>query len=82
MDSITRFFQSRVFRDTLPLINSKFCLSFIDCDLSKSIEYCAEKVWPETLSQGVMLFDDYGFQNDKGVKPTVDAFVNKYTDER
>lgn len=69
------------FRDTLPLINSKFCLSFIDCDLSKSIEYCAERVWPETVSQGLMLFDDYDFQNYKGVKPTVDAFVNKHKDE-
>jgi hypothetical protein len=69
------------FRDTLPHINSKFCLSFIDCDLSKSIEYCAEKVWPETVSRGVMLFDDYDSQNYKGVKPTVDAFVNKYKDE-
>jgi hypothetical protein len=69
------------FRDTLPLINSKFCLSFIDCDLSKTIEYCAEKVWPETVSQGLMLFDDYDFQNYKGVKPTVDAFVNRHKDE-
>ena len=69
------------FRDTLQYVNSKFCLSFIDCDLSKSIEYCAEKVWPETVSQGVMLFDDYGSQNYRGVKPTVDAFVSKYEDE-
>jgi Macrocin-O-methyltransferase (TylF) len=69
------------FRDTLPSVNSKFCLSFIDCDLSKSIEYCAEKVWPETVSGGVMLFDDYRFQNYKGVKPTVDAFVSKYKGE-
>ena len=69
------------FRDTLPLINSKFCLSFIDCDLSKSIQYCAEKVWPETVSQGVMLFDDYGSRDYQGVKPTVDTFVSKYADE-
>jgi hypothetical protein len=69
------------FSETLPLINSKFCLSFIDCDLSKSIQYCAEKVWPETVSQGVVLFDDYGSQDYMGVKPTVDAFVNKYSDE-
>jgi hypothetical protein len=69
------------FRDTLPQINSKFCLSFIDCDLSKSIEYCAEKIWPETVSSGVMLFDDYGSQNYKGVKPTVDEFVNNHREE-
>jgi Macrocin-O-methyltransferase (TylF) len=69
------------FRDTLPHIGSRFCLSFIDCDLSKSIEYCAEKVWPETVSHGVMLFDDYGSQNYKGVKPTVDAFIEKHGDE-
>ena len=37
--------------------------------------------WPETVSQGLMLFDDYDFQNYKGVKPTVDAFVNKHKDE-
>jgi hypothetical protein len=69
------------FSETLPLINSKFCLSFIDCDLSKSIEYCAEKIWPETVSQGIMLFDDYGSQDYKGVKPTVDAFVKRYKDQ-
>lgn len=46
------------FKNTLPLIRSDFCLSFIDCDLCKSIDNCAETVWQNTVSNGIIIFDD------------------------
>jgi len=70
-----------LFKDTLPSIGSKFCLSLIDCDLSGSVRYCAEKVWPSMVPNGVMLFDDYELQGFKGVRPTVEAFVKNFEDE-
>lgn len=70
-----------LFKDTLPSIDSTFCLCLIDCDLRKSILYCAETLWPKLSSNGVMLFDDYGSMEYKGVKIVVDAFVNDHQQE-
>jgi O-methyltransferase len=67
-----------LFQDTLSRIDSKFCLSFIDCDLSKSIKYSAETIFPNMTPNGIMLFDDYGSAEFRGVKPTVDAFVETH----
>jgi hypothetical protein len=67
-----------LFKDTLPHINSTFCLCLIDCDLKKSMLYSAETVWPKLTKNGIMLFDDYGSSEYKGVKIAVDDFVNKY----
>ena len=69
------------FKDTLPHINSTFCLCLIDCDLRKSMVYSAETVWPKLSNNGVMLFDDYGSSQYRGVKIVVDAFVKKYGHE-
>jgi Macrocin-O-methyltransferase (TylF) len=67
-------------QDTLAGIDSKFCLSFIDCDLSKSVEYSAETIFPNMTSGGILLFDDYRSEF-KGVKPTVDAFVKAHRNQ-
>lgn len=69
------------FKNTLPGIDSNFCLSFIDCDLTKSIEYCAETIWPNIVPCGIMLFDDYGFDNFRGVRGLVDNFVARHYTE-
>jgi hypothetical protein len=72
------------FRDTLPHIDSKFSLALIDCDLKKSITYCAESIWPKLSDKGVMLFDDYEYElyrAFKGPKIAVDDFVDKYNSE-
>ncbi len=34
------------FQQTLPKLDSSFCLAFIDCDLHDSILYCAQTLWP------------------------------------
>jgi macrocin-O-methyltransferase TylF-like protien len=66
------------FSDTLPNIQSKFCLAFIDCDLKGSISYCANTVWPNLPKDGVMLIDDYLSKVYRGAKIAVDEFVNKH----
>ena len=69
------------FQETLPSINSDFCMAFIDCDLGKSINYVAEKIWPHLIKNGLMFFHDYGWKGYQNVKPTVDAFVTKHQNE-
>lgn len=70
-----------LFKNTLPSIDSTFCLCLIDCDLGKSMLYCAETLWPKLSRNGVMLFDDYGSLDYKGVKIAVDGFVIEYEQE-
>ena len=73
-----------LFKDSLPSIDSKFCFVLIDCDLKKSILYCAETIWPKLSKAGVMLFDDYEYElyhAFKGPKIAVDEFVHKYRGE-
>jgi len=70
-----------LFKDTLPSIDSTICLCLIDCDLRKSILYCAETLWPKLSRKAVMLFDDYGSMAYKGVKIAVDGFVNEHQQE-
>jgi Macrocin-O-methyltransferase (TylF) len=70
-----------LFRDTLPSIDSTFCLCLIDCDLRKSMLYCAETLWPKLSRNGVMLFDDCGSMDHKNVIIAVDGFVNEHQHE-
>jgi len=69
------------FQQTLPKVNSDFCMGFIDCDLSESITYTAETVWSRLSNNGFLFFDDYGFENFQGVKPAVDEFIKKHQNE-
>jgi len=69
------------FQETLPKIDSKFCLAFIDCDLGESIKFTAENIWPELSSKGIMLFHDYDHPRFQNVKPFVDRFVDSHKDE-
>lgn len=69
------------FEDTLPKINSNFCLGFIDCDLQESMEFAAEQVWEKLSPGGMLYFDDYESEAYKGVKLAVDKFVTKHKNE-
>lgn len=69
------------FEQTLPNTKGKFCFSLIDCDLRDSIVYCAERIWPNLVSGGRIVIDDYTCQDYKVAKLGVDFFVNKYGDE-
>ena len=66
------------FEETLAKIDSRFCMGLIDCDLSETITYVAETIWPRLVNDGFLFFDDYGFENFKGVTHAVDKFVQAH----
>jgi len=69
---------SGYFQQTLPKIDSIFCMGFIDCDLSDSVIFAAETIWPRLVNGGLLFFDDYAFENYKGIKLAVDKFVKNH----
>lgn len=70
------------FRDTLPDIDSEFCLTLIDCDLKNSITYCVETIWPRVPKNGIILFDDYEtYDIFRGPKIAIDEFLDKHKNE-
>jgi len=69
------------FKDTLPNLDLKFCMGFIDCDLRESTTFVTEKIWPQLTSGGQLFFDDYYDEGIKGVKLAVDDFVKNHHNE-
>jgi len=69
------------FQETMPTINSDFCVALIDCDLGESMKFAAEHIWPRLVHDGILFFHDYGWKGYQNVKPTVDNFVKKYKEE-
>jgi hypothetical protein len=69
------------FKDTLPKLESKWSFAFVDCDLKESIVYCAETLWPNILSNGRMLFDDYTCEYFRAARTGVDSFVKRHSSE-
>jgi predicted O-methyltransferase YrrM len=64
------------FEDTLPALDHRYCLAFIDCDLGKSVAFCARELWPRIVPGGHMIIDDYDDKAWGGVEPAVRAFVS------
>lgn len=69
------------FEETLPGIDSEFCMAFIDCDLEKSVTFTAETTWKRLMTGGQLFFDDYISEGYQGVKLAVDAFVKHHDKE-
>ena len=69
------------FQDTLPGLDRRWCFSLIDCDLEKSMTYCAEYAWPRTVPGGRIVFDDYTRERFAGARVAVDAFVERHREE-
>jgi len=69
------------FQQTLPKIESNFCMAFIDCDLSESMTYAAETIWPKLVGNGILFFDDYGNERYQGAKISVDKFVKEHSNQ-
>lgn len=65
------------FEETLPGLSNEFCFAFIDCDLRKSVTYCANQLWPQVTPGGQMVFDDYNDITFRGVSLAVNDFVAK-----
>jgi hypothetical protein len=69
------------FRNTLPGIESQFCLALVDCDLEESIIYCAETIWPRIMRNGCIAFDDYTSHEYKGARAGIERFVKRHEAE-
>ncbi len=69
------------FQDTLPHLESKWCFAFVDCDLKESIIYCAEALWPNLLSNGRIVFDDYTCEFFRAARAGIDSFVERHKSE-
>jgi len=65
------------FQDTLPEIENRFCLAFIDCDLRDSVVYCARQLWPRLTPGGQMLFDDYDADGWQGAARGIHEFIDE-----
>ena len=67
------------FQETLPGLPGPFCLALVDCDLKKSMNYCARWVFEKLVVGGWMAFDDYGSEDFRGAKLAVDEFVGEFS---
>ncbi len=54
--------------------NDIFCFCHIDVDVYTSAREITRWVWPRLVANGVLIFDDYGFENCGGVRRWVDEF--------
>lgn len=66
------------FEDTLPTIGGRFCFAFIDCDLRRSVAYCAGQLWPQITPGGRILFDDYHDDALRGAELGVRDFLAEH----
>lgn len=63
------------FDDTLPRLRAeRFSLVHLDCDLYSSYMSCLEFVYPRMLTDGFIVFDDYGSPPYPGAQRAVDEF--------
>ncbi|MDQ5985424.1 MAG: hypothetical protein CSYNP_01134 [Syntrophus sp. SKADARSKE-3] len=49
----------------------RFC--HIDVDVYQSAKDCNDWIWPRLVSGGIIVYDDYGFQNCDGIKKFVET---------
>ena len=71
------------FEDTLPSVahRSEYSFVLIDCDLQKSMRYCADTLWPRLVPGGIMAFDDYRSKEFRGARLAIDSFVSSRQSE-
>jgi O-methyltransferase len=61
-----------------PVIGEKFCFVYLDADLYQSIKDGLNFFLPRLVDGGVVVIDDYGSNNWKGVEKAVTEFVAEY----
>ncbi len=54
----------------------RFAFVHVDFDFYEGTKACLRWFWPRLVVNGIMLFDDYGWQNCPGVKQALDEFFN------
>lgn len=57
--------------------NLKIAFAHVDVDIYQSVWDCCEFIWPRLEKDGIIIFDDYGFESCPGAKEAVDKFFNK-----
>jgi O-methyltransferase len=63
------------FPDTAgPIETLKFCLVHVDVDIYPSVRDCCVFFYPRMETNGILLFDDYGFNSCPGARKAVDEF--------
>jgi O-methyltransferase len=71
---LTIYFKG-LFEEVLPnLPENQFSFVHVDCDLYKSVITVCRYIYDRVNSRGLILFDDYGFKGEPGVKLAVDEF--------
>lgn len=67
------------FKDVTPQqLPDQISFAHIDCDISTSITEALDLVYPRLSKGAICVIDDYNHPGLRGVKPAVDAFVNKH----
>ena len=64
--------------ETLPFYKNKIgeiALLHLDCDLYQSVKFCLEILYPNLISGGFVVIDDYGYW--RGCKKAVDEFIEE-----
>jgi hypothetical protein len=71
-----------IFQETFDSIEGKFSLAIVDCNVSESVKYSLESVWPRLTKGGIILVHDYDSKRFRGVKGAVDLFMKKERGDR
>jgi len=71
------YYYPGIFPQTTGLVvDCKFALVNIDVDIYRSTKDCLDFFWPRTVKGGILLIqDDYGFPDCRGVTKAVNEFV-------
>ena len=57
--------------------NEKFCFCHIDTDVYWAIRNSTEWIWPRLSVEGIIVYDDYGFEKWEGATQFVDSFAKR-----
>jgi O-methyltransferase len=63
------------FSDVLPEVEGPFSFVFIDCDLSESVTYCVEILWPRLTPGGRVVIDDFDSEEFRGARQAAEALA-------
>ncbi len=72
--TLLKGFSPDVFNSIHP--HKKYCYVHVDVDLYQSVKDAIDYFWPRMVDDGVIIFDDYGWDTTEGAKMAIDEFVD------